>query len=361
MTVCDIPQLRLFSQHIVASRCRTPLEVVTALGAMQAQDYPGVLWSIALRLSGATQAEVEKAIADRAIVRTWPMRGTLHFVPAVDVRWMLELLTPRLLSRRTSLLKQLELDETVFKRSRKIFSQALEGGRQLPRSDMMELLERNKISTAGIRGYHILWRLANEQLLCFGPHSGRQPSFVLLDEWVPKTRALDREASLAELALRYFTSHGPATLHDFAGWTALTIADAKTAIASIAAQLRRETINGTDYWMSADLPDSPTNSESIHLLPGFDEYLLGYKDRSAVLHPKHAKKIVPGGNAVYLSTLVVNGQVTGTWKRAPDKKNVRITVSHFAKPMKSAKPARHPATPAAERFSKFLGLPVKIR
>ncbi len=357
MTIRDIARYRLYSQHIVASRCRTPADVVTALGAIQAQDFPGALWSIALRLPAATQADVEQAIVDREIVRTWPMRGTLHFVSGADVRWMLDLLAPRIMARRATLFKQLGLDAALFKRARKLFTRALDGGRQLTRPVLMEILKRDGIDVSGISGYHILSGLGHEQFLCFGAHAGKQPTFALLDEWVPKARKLDRDAALAELARRYFTSHGPATVHDFAWWTGLPMADAKNGINSIAAQLRRETIDGTDYWMSRELPDAIDASPSVHLLPGFDEFLLGYTDRSAVLDPGHERKIVPGGNGVFQPTLVTDGQIAGTWKRILGKNHVEIAVSHFTPRKKTAK---HPAA-AAERFGQFLGMPVNIQ
>lgn len=358
MTTRDIPHYRLFSQHIVASRCRTPAEVVAALGAIQAQDYPGALWSIALRLPAATEADIEQAIADRKIIRTWPMRGTLHFVPGADVRWMLELLAPRIIARRASLFKQLGLDAALFKRARKLLAPALKGGRQLTRAALMEILKRDGINVSGINGYHILSGLGHEQFLCFGSHAGKQPTFALLDEWVPKARKLDRDAALAELTRRYFISHGPATVHDFAWWSGLPIADARNGINLAAAQLRRETMDDTDYWMSPDLPEAIEASPSVHLLPGFDEFLLGYTDRSAVLDPRHERRIVPGGNGVFQPTLVTDGQITGTWKRTLSKNHVEIAVRHFTPRKKSAK---HPAAPAAERFGEFLGVRARIR
>ena len=356
MNARDIPHYRLFSQHIVATRCRTPAQVVAELGAIQAQDYYGALWAIGLRLPGATQTDVEQAIADRAIVRTWPMRGTLHFAAAADVRWMLELLAPRIMARRASLYQQLGLDNATFKRTRKLFTRALEGDRQLTRAAMMEILERGGIATSGLRGYHILCQLANEQFLCFGPHAGKQPTFALLDEWAPKSRQLDRAAALAEVARRYFTGHGPATVHDFAWWTGLPMADARNGVNSVAAQLRCETIDRTDYWMSADLPDSIETSRNLHLLPGFDEYLLGYTDRSAVLHPMHVSKVLPERNGRFLSTIVSNGQVSGTWKRELNRAGVQMSLSHFA----SSKKAEKSCAASVKRYGQFLGVPAEI-
>jgi hypothetical protein len=249
MTPREIALHRLANLCIAASAARDPAGVVTALGAMQAQDYASSLWAIGLRLAGATLTEVEKAVAARTIVRTWPMRGTLHFVPAPDVRWMLDLLTPRVLAGSVNRQAALELDAAVFARCRQVFQRALTGGRQLTREEMLTTLERGGIPVDPRRGYHILWRLGQEQFLCFGPRAGKQPTFVLLDEWVPASRRLSREESLAELARRYFTSHGPATLRDFVWWSGLKVSDARTAIELSSSSLASETIDGTSYWL----------------------------------------------------------------------------------------------------------------
>lgn len=322
---------------------------------MQAQDYPGALWSIGLRLPDATADGIELALAERKIVRTWPMRGTLHFVAATDVRWMLELLTPRIIAGSASRARRLELNAAVFARCEKLFVRALEGGGQLSREAMLNLLEAGKISTASQRGYHILWRLAQEGVIVFAARADKSQTFALLEEWVAPAKKMDRDAALAELARRYFTSHGPAMLSDFAGWSGLKVGDARAGIA--AAQLRHEKIGGMDYWMSADGAIPNGNLSGVHLLPGFDEYLLGYKDRSAVLEAGHARKIVPGGNGMFLPTIVLNGRVIGTWKRAFRKKRVVITSSYFKPVNKTGKQA---VAAAAERYGRFLGMPVEI-
>jgi hypothetical protein len=356
----EIAHHRLVNQQIGFPRATAPAEVVAALGAMQAQDYLSALWAIGSRLPGATEAQIERALAERLIVRTWPMRGTLHFVAAADARWMIELLAPRSIAGSTRRSQQLELDDAVFARSRELFTRALEGDRQLTRDAMMAVLEQAGVSTAGQRGYHILWRLAQEGLLCFGARSGKQPTFALLDEWVPHAPRLSRDAALAELARRYFTGHGPATLQDFIWWTGLKAADAKASIESAASQLSRQTLAGTTYWMPHDAavpPGSPGSPAPAHLSPAFDEYLLGYRDRDAVLDPLQAQKIVPGSNGVFLPTILVDGRVVGTWKRSLKKKKVVIAPIPFG-PLKKA--ATRAFAAAAERYGQFLGMPVEL-
>jgi hypothetical protein len=202
-----VATLRLATQQIASPSCTTPAAVVAHLTAMQAQDYRGALWSIGLRLPDATSQQIERAIADRQIVRTWPMRGTLHFVAADDVRWMLRLLTPRIIKGGAGRRRQIGLDDAAFARSRKLFAKALRDGNTLTRDEMHGVLERAKIATAAQRGYHILARLSMDGILCFAEPRGKQHTFALLDEWIPTSRILDRDESLAELARNRRRAH----------------------------------------------------------------------------------------------------------------------------------------------------------
>jgi hypothetical protein len=233
-----------------------------------------------------------------------------------------------------------------------LFARALQGGRQLTRDEMYQLLEQANISTAGQRGYHILWRSAQEGLICFGVPSGKQQTFTLLDEWAPRTKNLERDEALAELTRRYFTSHGPATAQDFVGWSGLTVTDTRAGLEMVKSHLVQETVNGQTYWMSPNMPAREDKSPMTYLLPGFDEYLLGYKDRTAALDPLHAPKIAPGNNGMFSPTLVTDGRVAGTWKRTLKKDSVVITVSPFT----SLSEAQNRAIGAvAERYGRFVG------
>ncbi|MFN8492524.1 MAG: winged helix DNA-binding domain-containing protein [Caldilineaceae bacterium] len=348
----NVGQLRLANQGITNPRFERPSDVVAWLGALQAQDYTGALWSIGLRMANATAQTVEQAIADRTIVRTWPMRGTLHFVAAQDVRWLLELLTPRMIVYTARRYSQLALDEVVFARSQELFVRALEGGKQLTRDEMYQVLEQAGIPTAGQRGYHFLVRAAQDGLICFGPLSGKQQTFTLLDEWVSPTKPFMRDEALAELIKRYFTSHGPATLQDLMRWAGITAGDAKIGLALVGKALCQETVEGRVYWLAPDA-GQPDNETSTYLLPGFDEYLLGYSDRSAILDPAYAQRICPGGNGVFNPTIVMDGQVVGIWKRVLKKDKVLITPYPFT-PFHQAQQERLIA--AARPYGEFLGL-----
>ncbi|BCU76832.1 winged helix DNA-binding domain-containing protein [Luteolibacter sp. LG18] len=356
MKAVELRRLRLSAQGIGFPR-QSAGAVVRRLGAMQAQDYLGALLAIGLRVSGATEAFIEQAVRDREIVRTWPMRGTLHFVAPEDVRWMLALLSPRIVAGAATRHRQLELDDAVFRRSRTLLEKALQGGKELTRDAAYGLLEDAGISCNGQRGYHILWKLSQDAVLCGGPREGKQPTFVLLDEWVPESRTLEPDEALAEIARRYFTSHGPATLADFVWWTGLKVTDAKRGLGLVSPELEKTVADGETYWMSRSLAADAPRKQGVHLLPGFDEFLLGYKDRSAMLAAEHAGRIVPGNNGMFLPMLVVDGEVKGTWKRTLRKKSVAVDFEAFGElPGRVATDARK----AAERYAEFLGLTLEL-
>jgi hypothetical protein len=353
----QIAHLRLANQRINERPFARAEEVVAWLGAMQGQDYAGTLWAIGLRMINATEAIIEQALAERRIVRTWPLRGTLHFVAAPDVRWLLKLLTPRVIAQTAARYRQLALDNTTFAASQEIFIKTLAGGQQLTRDELYRHLEAAGIATTGQRGYHLLVRAAQDGLICFGAPSGNQQTFTLLDEWIAPTPPKTRDEALAELARRYFTSHGPATMPDLMRWAGITAAEAKLGLAAVGNDLLQETVGGVVYWRPDHTPATFSSRPNLQLLPGFDEYILGYGGRDAVLDPAYARRICPGGNGVFSSTMVVDGRVVGTWKRTLKKNRVVITPDPF-QPLSIVETAA--LRMAAERYGAFLGLPVLL-
>lgn len=357
MQASELVQLRLRNQQLVQSRFKTPKELVTWFGAMQAQDYAAAKWALGIRLPGITAAQVEQAVADRQIVRTWPMRGTLHFVAPEDIRWMLALMTPRIIQKAATRHRQLELDEAVFAKSKAVVTKALQTSTLLTRPEIMAALETAGIATANQRGYHILWQLSQDAHLCVGPLKGKQPTFALLDEWIPKSRQLSRDESLAEIAIRYFTSHGPATVADCAWWTGLTLTDVRQGVELAGRKLTQEHINGRTYWFGPTVGAAATAGPSVHVLPAFDEYLIGYKDRSAMLASIKASDIA-SKNGFFWPLIVVNGQVVGTWRRVIRKHEAELLPTLFAGTQQLIKSDEMVA--AVERYSRFLQLPVSI-
>lgn len=314
----------------IAAPARDVSHVVSTLGALQAQDYAGALWAIGLRMRAGTLLDVQHAVTERSIVRTWPMRGTLHIVAAADVYWLLELLAPRVVAANAKRHRDLELDAATFIKVEKVLTKALRGGKQCTREQLKVVLARAKLPMEGQRLYHCLWFLAQHKVLCCGAPSGKQGTYTLLSEWVPEPkRTRSREDALVELARRYFSGHGPATQQDLMRWAGITVVESKLAIAGASAQLSQEKVAGVAYWFSASAPQLTAASRGMFLLPGFDEYMLGYKDRSPFVAAVHASKVVPGGNGVFKATVVDDGQVIGTWKATSTRLAVRVVVSPF--------------------------------
>jgi Winged helix DNA-binding domain len=322
MRKIDILKQRLLNQHILGSQFEKPDDMVRWMGAVQVQDFLGSLWAIGMRVKNARDIDIERAIADKTIVRTWLLRGTLHFVAVGDIKWILDLVSPRIIARNEQFLKRnFNLDNKEFKRIKEVIKDTLEGGHQLTRNKIYQELEKVGISTAGLRGVQILHRLALEGLICFGVREGKQQTVVLLDEWIPKTRNIDQNNALGELALRYFTSHGPASIKDFRWWSGLKDADARTALDMIKSQLESEQIDGQTYWFSSIKPIVEDVSPVSHLLPNYDEYVIGYKSRNQQVNGINTK----GSNIndyIFNPKVIVNGKIVGAWKRIITKGKV---------------------------------------
>jgi hypothetical protein len=293
-------------------------QVVQWFGAVQAQDFYGSLWNVGQRVKSATEKDIEQAIKEKSIIRTWPMRGTLHFVSPNDVYWMLPLLTPRIVQKAQTNYKKCGLDAKTFL-----------GNQMLTRNEAYEVLAEGKVDTSGERGIHIINNAAMAGLLCFGPRAGKQHTFVLLEEWIPDKKTLSHEESLAELAKRYFISHGPATIHDFSWWSGLTIAEVKLSIDLAGKYLKKEKAGDNEFYSSPENDTTRFTQPVVNLLSWYDEYIIGYKDRSAAFDPATAKFIPAPKNGVYSPLILINGKISGTWR--PTGKNNVVDVQPFRK------------------------------
>ncbi|MBV9356514.1 MAG: AlkZ family DNA glycosylase [Chloroflexi bacterium] len=357
---CDnrqqLAQLRLHSQRVATSDLASPQAAARWMLAMQAQDLPGARWSVGLRVPGSTVADVNAALARGEIVRSWPLRGTLHLVAAENLAWLLALTAPRMQQAAAGRHRQLELDADTFARAREVAVGTLEGGRALSRRDLFAAFSAHGISSAGQRGPHLLAYLCQSGTLCLGPMQGAEQAIVLLREWVPKARQLDRDQALGELALSYFASHGPATVPDLKRWAGLTTRDAALGLAVAGDRLESWLLDDTRYWLAAGTRDG-RHARRVQLLPGFDEYLLGYADRRAALAEAHREAIVPGGNGMFLSTIVSDGQVVGTWRRRLVGGRLTITPAPFAA-LSAAE--EHGFATAARDYATFLGVPFEV-
>jgi hypothetical protein len=351
-TLAEVAQLRLVAQRLVGPKAATAAEAVRWCTALQAQDYKGALTSVALRTCSRSRDEVVAALDEGLVVRSWPMRGTLHLVAAEDLPWMQRLLAPRVVKTSARRRAELGLDEPQLERARDLAAAALSGGRRLRRPELLAVWSDGGVDATRQRGAHLLSYLAMTGTLVFGPTADGEQLVVLLDEWVQRPRLLSGDEALGELALRYFRSHGPAPTSDLAAWAGLTVADLRTAVALARPHLATLDVDGVEHLLDPQTPVRLAAArgavDRVLLLPGFDEFMLGYRDRRAQLDPAYADRIVPGGNGMFRPTVVDGGRVVGTWSRAgraPRQVLSATPFSSFREDVKAALPELYDALP----------------
>ena len=337
------------------------MDVVQWFGAMQAQDVASGHWSLGVRCAGAAETDVLAAFERRELVRTWPMRGTIHIVAAEDVRWLLALAGVRALTGSNRRREQLGLTLADADRAVAALDSALTGGQVLSRTQALAAIVDAGVDTSGQRGYHLLWHAAQTGVVCIGPQRGTDQTFVRLEDWAPKQRSFDREDALAELLLRYVRGHGPVGLRDFAGWSGLTLNDARAAAASNAGRLVPLTDDAEALWATSDLADLLRDGGlapgPVVALPGFDELILGYKDRGLHVPDGAMDAVVPGGNGMFRSTVVIDGVVAATWTRTLRSKRVDVTVEPL-RPLTTSESAG--ARDSLEQYAAFLGRELRL-
>jgi hypothetical protein len=331
MNLTGIANLRLVSQQIAARKIINTKEIVGWMGGMQAQDYAMAKWAIGLRLPNSTDQEVETAINNGEIIRTHVLRPTWHFVSADDLYWLLELTAHQIKASLRSRHKQLGLSEPILKKSNKIMENALRGGKHLIREELLGELGKAKIALTENRASHLLVWAELDGIVCSGATREGKQTYALLDERVPKKKSKNEEEALAKLANTYFTSRGPATLKDFVWWSGLPVSKAKHALEIIRSELSSEEVESQTYWFK-DFDSIPRiDQEVAYLLPAYDEFLISYEDRSVSLPYEDRKKTV-SNNGIFRPIILVNGQVTGIWKRTIKKDKVIIETEFFKQP-----------------------------
>ncbi len=348
----EIASMRLSSQRIAVNMPGTPAHVVRWLGAVQAQDYAAAKWAVALRSRSCTDAELETAFDSGDILRTHVMRPTWHFVAPEDIRWMQMLTAPRVEAILAYQYRRLELDAPLLKRSLAAVEKALRGGRQLTRAELGAALARAGIEAEGLRLAHIVLHAELQAVACSGGRRGKQFTYALIEERVPQARELTRDEALALLTERYFTSHGPATAQDYAWWSGLSSADARAGLEMVKPRLRTRNAAGQTYWMAGAPESGARRLGKVHLLPNYDEYIVGYTDRAAIFDSVHAQRLDARHNPLFNNTIISAGRVVGTWARKAAKDSVMISAKSF-EPLSA--PQTKALRQAATRFAKFLG------
>lgn len=357
---------RLANQKLLHTDLRDPAAVIAWLGAMQSQDFPAAKWGLALRLgSGRAQRSIdvtndamERAFNAGTILRTHVLRPTWHFVTPDDIGWMLALTAPRVHQVSAHAYKQFELDPQTRSRARTIIARALADGAHLTRAELAAALRRGGITASGPRLGVLTIDVELNAIMCSGALRGRQHTYARFDSRVPKTSARPREESLAELTRRFFTSHGPATLRDFAWWSGLTMREVKEGIELAKSGLIVERVDDLEYWVGSDPATDRLNPLSrrvrgsdpvAHLLPNYDEYLIAYKDRGLV----GAADL--SAQEAYTHQVVIDGRFVGTWKPFAEKDGVRLDVK-LRRTLTS--PQRRALQRAVSAYGEFVGKPI---
>ena len=351
----DIIRYRLHNQRLTHNQFTQPGEAVAWLGAVQSQDYAGAKWGLGLRIRDAIEAAIETAFNEGNILRTHILRPTWHFVAPEDIRWMLALTAPRVHAANAFMYRQLELDRSILRKSYKVLEKVLRGGKHLTRAELGSALAKAGIPAEGLRLGYFMMSAELDGIICSGARKGKQFTYALLEERAPQARGLQRDEALTELSRRYFRGHGPATLQDFVWWSGLTMNDARNGVEAVRPEFEHEIIGNQTYWfpvsgVARNLPSS------VHLLPNYDEYTVGYRDRDAIFDASHIAKL-GSRQSLLAQSILINGQVEGLWNRTIKKSEVIVEISPFT-PLKQ--PQNNAIIAAAEQYGNFLGLTTKV-
>ncbi|HEU4883441.1 MAG TPA: winged helix DNA-binding domain-containing protein [Longimicrobium sp.] len=353
----DIAHTRLYNQRLAGDPLGTPVDVVRWLGAVQSQDYGPAKWSLGERSRGAMDADVDRAMAEGAILRTHMLRPTWHFVLPADIRWMQELTAPRVHAQNAYYYRQTGLEDGKRNRARRLLTDALRGGNYLTRGELQRVLEREGIAAKGLGMAYILMDAELDCVICSGPLKGRQHTYALFEERVPDAPTRTRDEALEELVVRYFTSRGPATARDLRFWCSLPLADIQRGLEIADSRLEQREIEGRSFWAAAWEPRPPMASPRVHLLQGLDEYFVGYGESRGFCDESGVRPSLVD-RAIYNGALLLDSQLAGHWKRTVTKRAVTFQVALRTDFDDAQMQALHAA---ADRHGEFLGMPAAVQ
>jgi hypothetical protein len=329
-TAAYLRQQRLTQHQLLGHHGGAPDGRLAWMGALQAQELAHAKAALGLRLSPAPESAVEIALAKGEIVHTWAMRGTLHLVAAADVWWLQPLVGKAVMASAAGTLRKGGLDEATLHKAYDILGRHLPGKGPILRTELIALLAGSGIDMKGPVSSRIFTAAAYQGLVCLGPMMGKQETFVWLRDWVPPTPWRERLDAVVDLAGRYFQSHGPATLEDFVAWSGLGLREARAGLQECR---NMEVITHEEaqyFWMPMDSPPSQDPPSAI-LLPGFDEYILGYRNRALALPPQYAHHAILS-NGIFRPTIVIDGMARGIWKRNILRAQSQLELQWFTPP-----------------------------
>jgi hypothetical protein len=348
----NIATLRLRSHLLAGHSLKTPREVVAWMGAMQAQDYSMAKWAIGARLPASTNPQVEEALSRGEIIRTHIMRPTWHMVAVEDVHWLMQLTAPRIRPILEGYDKRsIGLSAGTLLKATDVMLRALQGGNHLTRAALCRIANEAGVAVDSRQAAHVLLHAELDRLVCNGRVTNGKQTYCLLREKAPSPPALfDKDEALATLAARYFRSHGPATLADFVWWSGLTTGDARRALEFVKPDFACEKIGGQEYIYSGTSPGHTGKSSAAFLLPAFDEFLVGYRDRKEVLAAERYGKVI-SSNGIFRPFILHNAQVAGTWKKVASKGSVKVNAEYFSPPATALQKAVGKLAASFEKFS----------
>jgi hypothetical protein len=332
--------------------------VVSWLTAMQSQEFAYARWSVAQRAKGVTARAVDRAFAEGAILRTHVIRPTWHFVSAADIRWILEISAPRVHALNAYYYRQAGVDAPLAARTKSLFARSLEGGRQLTRKEMTTVLENAGITASGIKLALLLMLAELDGVICSGAPRGKQHTYALLDDRVPKAKTLNSDEALAELTRRYFVSRGPATLKDYAGWSSLSMTEGRRGLEMVKEQLEQEVVDGRTYWFAPASTTKLPKSTVVELLQGYDEYVMSYSESRDVLLTPGPSSSRPLDRTTFYHAILLDGRLIGHWRHAVEKSRV-IIETQLDRPFTLGE--KQALNAAVERYAEFLEMPAVLR
>jgi hypothetical protein len=353
----DVVAVRLAGQRLIGKAFRRVEEVVAWHLAMQSQDFGGAKWAIGQRLVRATDASVEAAFDQGKLLRTHVLRPTWHFVAPADVRWLQQLTAPRVRALSAPYFRKFGLDARVLGRSRRVLEKNLRDGRFATRDELALRLAEAGLPAKGEALTYQMMAAELDAVIVSGPRRGKQHTYALLEERVPRTEAKSRDEALAELSYRYLQSHGPALPQDLAWWSGLTIADAKRGILANASRLENTQVDDKTFWLVPGQRRARPTPPLVHLLPNYDEQLIAYRERGCSRDERLSR--APRG-AFDAHFVLVNGLLVGGWRRELGPTKVRVLVRTQRRLSITEQRALNEA---ARRYASFLqlGLELSVR
>jgi Winged helix DNA-binding domain len=309
MTRQNVLRRRLSTQRLEGNRLPTAVDVVRLLGCVQSQEYAHALWSLGMRTSGLTAADVQAEFDRGNFLRTHILRPTWHFVAAQDIRWILEVTTPRVQKLNQTIYRQVDLDLVTLNRGVALIVEELRGGRFRTRTELGQALTDRGLVSQGLRLAYIVMNAELEGVICSGPMRGAQQTYALLEERVPQSADATGDAS--ELARRFFLGHGPASVQDLARWSSLTIGQSREAVDAVRDRLDTITVEGVELWFDPESQE-PAASPGVLLLPLYDEVTLSYP---VINFPQADGHPHQPGEDLFVGCVVIAETNVGTWRR----------------------------------------------